>query len=95
MTHAAALLCSPHSPPHAFPWPGLRRITHAYTRIPIPDICNKLQLDNPEDAEYIVAKAIRCDSSSLSPPPSPSSEAPSSDENPLLSWDEFTCQLAL
>eukprot|EP00668_Euglena_longa_P048315 GGOE01065383.1.p2 GENE.GGOE01065383.1~~GGOE01065383.1.p2 ORF type:complete len:386 (+),score=172.35 GGOE01065383.1:40-1197(+) len=38
---------------------GLRRITHAYSRIPIPDICNKLQLDNPEDAEYIVAKAIR------------------------------------
>ena len=24
------------------------------------DICNRLQLDNPEDAEYIVAKAIRC-----------------------------------
>jgi len=38
---------------------GLRRITHAYARITIPDICNKLQLDNPEDAEYIVAKAIR------------------------------------
>jgi|EP00670_Eutreptiella_braarudii_P002558 26S proteasome regulatory subunit N3 len=38
---------------------GLRRITHAYTKIAISDICNKLQLDNPEDAEYIVAKAIR------------------------------------
>jgi len=38
---------------------GLRRITHAYTKITMSDICSRLQLDNPEDAEYIVAKAIR------------------------------------
>lgn len=37
---------------------GLRRICQAYTRIPIADMCVKLALDNPEDAEYIVAKAI-------------------------------------
>lgn len=38
---------------------GLRRICQAYTRIPISDICVKLSLDNPDDAEYIVAKAIK------------------------------------
>ena len=38
---------------------GLRRICKAYTRIPLQDLCARLALDNPEDAEYIVAKAIR------------------------------------
>lgn len=38
---------------------GLRRICQAYSRIAIPDVCVKLSLDNPEDAEYIVAKAIK------------------------------------
>jgi len=37
---------------------GLRRICQAYTRIAIADVCVQLALDNPEDAEYIVAKAI-------------------------------------
>ena len=38
---------------------GLRRICLAYSRISIADICVKLALDNPEDSEYIVAKAIK------------------------------------
>eukprot|EP00842_Homolaphlyctis_polyrhiza_P005573 jgi/Hompol1/6016/HPOL_000886-RA len=38
---------------------GVRRISLAYSRISLRDICLKLQLDSEEDAEYIVAKAIR------------------------------------
>lgn len=37
---------------------GLARIGHAYQRISIRDVATKLSLDHPEDAEYIVAKAI-------------------------------------
>lgn len=37
---------------------GLRKITLSYSRISIRDVCDKLHLDNEEDAEYIVAKAI-------------------------------------
>jgi 26S proteasome regulatory subunit N3 len=38
---------------------GLRKINLSYSRIPFSDICSKLHLDNIEDAEFIVAKAIR------------------------------------
>lgn len=38
---------------------GLRRICQSYSRISLQDVCVKLVLENPEDAEYIVAKAIR------------------------------------
>jgi len=38
---------------------GLRKINLAYTRISFEDICTKLHLDSPDDAEFIVAKAIR------------------------------------
>jgi 26S proteasome regulatory subunit N3 len=38
---------------------GIRRISVSYSRISLRDICLKLQLDSEEDAEYIVAKAIR------------------------------------
>lgn len=38
---------------------GVRRISLAYSRISLKDICLKLQLDCEEDAEFIVAKAIR------------------------------------
>eukprot|EP00796_Vickermania_ingenoplastis_P008660 gene8661-6087_t len=38
---------------------GLRRICQAYSRITIKDVCVKLSMDNPADAEYILAKAIR------------------------------------
>lgn len=38
---------------------GLRRICQAYSRISIRDVCVKLSMDNPADAEYILAKAIR------------------------------------
>ena len=38
---------------------GLRRICQAYSRVPLSDICVKLALENPSDAEYIVSKAIR------------------------------------
>ena len=31
----------------------------SYSKISLSDIAQKLQLDSPEDAEYIVAKAIR------------------------------------
>ncbi|KAJ3089168.1 26S proteasome non-ATPase regulatory subunit, partial [Quaeritorhiza haematococci] len=34
-------------------------ISLSYSRISLRDICIKLQLDSEEDAEYIVAKAIR------------------------------------
>eukprot|EP01087_Luapelamoeba_hula_P014637 TRINITY_DN432_c0_g1_i1.p1 TRINITY_DN432_c0_g1~~TRINITY_DN432_c0_g1_i1.p1 ORF type:complete len:529 (-),score=86.24 TRINITY_DN432_c0_g1_i1:209-1762(-) len=38
---------------------GLRKISISYSRIPLGDICKKLHLDNAEDVEFIVAKAIR------------------------------------
>ncbi|KXS19386.1 hypothetical protein M427DRAFT_52825 [Gonapodya prolifera JEL478] len=38
---------------------GIRMISLSYSRISLKDICLKLQLDSEEDAEYIVAKAIR------------------------------------
>ncbi|ORX72174.1 hypothetical protein DL89DRAFT_274287 [Linderina pennispora] len=38
---------------------GIRSISAAYSRISLRDICYKLHLDSEEDAEYIVAKAIR------------------------------------
>ena len=38
---------------------GIRRISVAYSKISLKDICLKLQLESEQDAEYIVAKAIR------------------------------------
>ena len=38
---------------------ALRSISLAYSRIPLKNICAKLHLDSEEEAEYIVAKAIR------------------------------------
>eukprot|EP00002_Diphylleia_rotans_P009605 TRINITY_DN1999_c1_g1_i1.p1 TRINITY_DN1999_c1_g1~~TRINITY_DN1999_c1_g1_i1.p1 ORF type:complete len:519 (+),score=137.55 TRINITY_DN1999_c1_g1_i1:86-1642(+) len=38
---------------------GLRKINLAYSRISFVDICSKLNLGSPEDAESIVAKAIK------------------------------------
>ncbi|KAJ3277006.1 26S proteasome non-ATPase regulatory subunit 3 [Terramyces sp. JEL0728] len=38
---------------------GVRRISLSYSKISLKDICIKLQLDCEEDAEYIVAKAIK------------------------------------
>ncbi|EPY32799.1 26S proteasome regulatory subunit N3 [Strigomonas culicis] len=38
---------------------GLRRICQAYSRIRISDVCVKLSMENPADAEYILSKAIR------------------------------------
>ncbi|XP_041087734.1 26S proteasome non-ATPase regulatory subunit 3-like isoform X2 [Polyodon spathula] len=38
---------------------GVRMISLSYSRISLSDIAQKLQLDSPEDAEFIVAKAIR------------------------------------
>jgi 26S proteasome regulatory subunit N3 len=38
---------------------AVRTISLAYTRITFADIAQKLLLDSPEDAEFIVAKAIR------------------------------------
>lgn len=37
---------------------GLRKINLAYSKISLADVCAKLSLDNREDAEYMVAKAI-------------------------------------
>jgi len=34
-------------------------ISLSYSRISLADIAAKLQLDSPQDAEYIIAKAIR------------------------------------
>ncbi|OZJ06983.1 hypothetical protein BZG36_00260 [Bifiguratus adelaidae] len=38
---------------------GIRRLSISYSRIPLKEICLKLHLDSEEDAEFIVAKAIR------------------------------------
>lgn len=38
---------------------GIRMISLSYSRISLADIALKLQLDSPQDAEYIIAKAIR------------------------------------
>jgi len=38
---------------------GLKKISSAYSRISFSDISKKLNLDSVEDAEYVVAKAIR------------------------------------
>ena len=38
---------------------GLRKINLAYTRISFDEICSKLHLGSPDDAEFIVAKAIK------------------------------------
>ena len=38
---------------------GLRHICQAYSRIHLNDICLKLSLENPDDVEFIVSKAIR------------------------------------
>jgi len=38
---------------------GLRKINTSYSRISFDDICAKLHLESTEDAEFIVAKAIR------------------------------------
>jgi len=38
---------------------GVRMINVSYSRISLKEIASKLQLDSAEDAEYIVAKAIR------------------------------------
>ncbi|TRY65687.1 hypothetical protein DNTS_005538 [Danionella cerebrum] len=38
---------------------GVRMISLSYSRISLSDIAQKLQLDSSEDAEFIVAKAIR------------------------------------
>ena len=38
---------------------GIRKLSLAYSRISLRDICLKLNLDSEEDAEYIVAKAIK------------------------------------
>jgi len=38
---------------------GLRKINLSYSRIHMADVCAKLHLDSVDDAEFIVAKAIR------------------------------------
>jgi len=38
---------------------GLRKINIAYSKISFVDICDKLKLESPEDAEYIVSKSIK------------------------------------
>ena len=38
---------------------GVRMINLSYSRISLSDIALKLQLDSPEDAEFIVAKVGR------------------------------------
>jgi len=38
---------------------GLRKINVSYSRISFADICTKLQLESPDDVEFVVAKAIR------------------------------------
>lgn len=35
---------------------GLRKINSAYSKISFKDICSKLNLENEQDAEFLVAK---------------------------------------
>lgn len=37
---------------------GVRMISLSYSKISLSDVAKKLQLDSPEDAEFIVAKVI-------------------------------------
>lgn len=37
---------------------GIKSVALSYSRISLADVAEKLQLDSPEDAEYIIAKAI-------------------------------------
>ena len=37
---------------------GVRMISLSYSRISLSDVAKKLQLDSPEDAEFIVAKVF-------------------------------------
>ena len=39
---------------------GVRMINLSYSRISLMDVAQKLLLDSPEDAEFIVAKVIQC-----------------------------------
>lgn len=73
---AAALCCMvggsvPVSPPP----PGVRMISLSYSRISLADIAQKLQLDSPEDAEFIVAKVAVQEASSLCLPGLPTTPA--------------------
>ena len=38
---------------------ALRTLSLAYSRIPLSEICKKLQIESEEEAEYVCAKAIR------------------------------------
>ena len=35
---------------------GIKSVALSYSRISLADVAEKLQLDSPEDAEYIIAK---------------------------------------
>lgn len=35
---------------------GIKSVAASYSRISLADVAEKLQLDSPEDAEYIIAK---------------------------------------
>lgn len=47
--------------------PGVRMISLSYSRISLADIAQKLQLDSPEDAEFIVAKVTHAGRPRLRP----------------------------
>ena len=38
---------------------GIRNVCQSYSRISLQDVCQKLHLDSPESAEFIIAKAVR------------------------------------
>jgi len=38
---------------------GLRRINSSYSKIHFKDVAKKLNLANPSDVEFIIAKAVR------------------------------------
>lgn len=50
------VVTQPCQPDCYCPRPGVRMISLSYSRISLADIAQKLQLDSPEDAEFIVAK---------------------------------------
>lgn len=62
--------CRPTAPP----LPGVRMISLSYSRISLADIAQKLQLDSPEDAEFIVAKVGLVQGPQLSPSCLPSGD---------------------
>lgn len=88
---AAEGLCP--ADPAAPPLPGVRMISLSYSRISLADIAQKLQLDSPEDAEFIVAKVGLVQGPQLSPSCLPSGAGDGGRDGPRRRWGAAGCLL--